>query len=237
MSRQPRPTPRLPRRFAARPAGRWLDVALAVLLAAVTFWHLLPAARTTPFHRDEARWVHRASYLRLWADPLGPSWQDEGYEIRFDSFDERYRMRAQPPVAPYVFGLGLLLQGRDLATNGYYIMDRDEVWNDARDNLPDPADLLAARRANVAVGAVMVVAVFAMARRLAGRVAGVAGGLLLAFHPLLLDTTTRVWSDPTMVAAVALAGVAAYRLADRPAWPRAVVLGILLGLGAGAKLS
>ena len=222
---------------AVPPSGRGLDLALAALLAAVTLWHLLPAARTTPFHRDEARWVHRASYLALWADPMGPLWQDEGYEVRFDSFDERYRMRAQPPVAPYVFGLGLLLQGRDVKTNGYYIMDRDEAWNEARGNLPDPADLLAARRANVGVGAVMVVAVFAMARRLAGRVAGVAGGLLLAFHPLLLDTTTRVWSDPTMVAFVALAGVAAYRLADRPTWPRAIILGILLGLGTGAKLS
>ncbi|MEJ7762546.1 MAG: glycosyltransferase family 39 protein [Thermomicrobiales bacterium] len=237
MSRLARTPRRSPRRFSDPTHRPWVDLALATFLAAVTFWHLLPATRTTPFHRDEARWVHRASYLALWADPLGPLWQDEGYEVRFDSFDERYRMRAQPPVAPYVFGLGLLLQGRDVATNGYYIMDRDEAWNEARGNLPGSDDLLAARRANVGVGVVMVVAVFAMARRLAGRVAGVTGGLLLAFHPLLLDTTTRVWSDPTMVALVALAGVAAYRLADRPTWPRAVALGILLGLGAGAKLS
>lgn len=214
----------------SRAPGQW-DALIALVLFGFTLWRLLPAAETTPFHRDEARWVHRVYLLHEWADPFGPRWQDEGYPEGGRSWDERYRMRDQPPLAPYVFALGLLAQGRDLQTNGFWDMDRDDAWNVAAGNLPSPGDLAAARRTNVAVAALIVVAAYLLGRRLAGRVAGVAGALLLALHPLLLYTATRAWTDPTMALCVALAAVAAYRLADRPSWPRALVLGALLGLG------
>ncbi len=87
------------------------DVGLVSGLVVFTLWLLLPRVDTTPFHRDEARWVHRVYMLREWRDPFGPRWQDDGYPRGMNSLDERYRMRSQPPFAPYVFGLGLLLQG------------------------------------------------------------------------------------------------------------------------------
>jgi hypothetical protein len=72
---------------------------------------------------------------------------------------------------------------------------------------------------------------------LSNRIGGIIGALALAVHPLLEDTATRAWSDPLLMLLVALAAVAAYRLADRPTWPRAILLGTLLGLGGATKLS
>lgn len=213
------------------------SVGIAVVLFAITLWHLLPGVATTPFHRDEARWVHRVYYLKEWRHPLSERWQDDGYPFGTGSWDERFRMRGQPPLAPYLFGIGLLLQGRDLTTNGFWNMDRDPEWNVAHGNMPDAADLRAARRTNVAIAGLIVVLVYLLGSNLTNRAGGLAGGLLLAFHPLLADTATRAWSDPTLALCLALAALAAFRLGDHPSWPRAVLLGVALGFGGAAKLS
>ena len=214
-----------------------LGILLATCLFAMTLWHLLPAVVATPFHRDEARWVHRVYYLREWRHPLGERWQDDGYPVGTGSWDERYRMSGQPALAPYLFGLGLLLQGRDLTTNGFWNMDRDPEWNAAQGNMPAIADLRAVRRTNVVIAGLIVVVVYLLGAGLTNRVGGVVGALLLAFHPLLADAATRAWSDPTLVLCLALAALTAFRLGERPSWPRAMLLGIFLGLGGAAKLS
>lgn len=213
------------------------DVALAAILVVVTFWHLLPSVTSTPFHRDEARWVHRISYLSMWQEPFGDHWQDEGYDVGTGSWDEYYRMRAQPPLAPYVLGIGHLLQGRDLQTNGYWIMDFDEAWNTEQGNMPTVDDLHTARRTNIGVAALTAIVVYLLGKRLTNRVGGVIGALVLIFHPLVHDTSTRAMSDPTFMLTIALAALAAARFAERPTWVRAGLLGVALGLGGAAKLS
>lgn len=220
---------------ALRPVA--LDAAICAGLILVTFWHLLPFVETTPFDRDEARWVHRISYLSMWRDPFGDHWQDEGYDVGTGSFDERYRMRAQPPFAPYVLGLGHLLQGRDLQTNGYWVMDRDEEWNAEQGNMPTTDDLHTARRTNVGVAALTAVVVYLLGQRLTNRFGGAIGALVLIFHPLVRDTSTRAMSDPTFMLMIALAALAAARFAERPTWLRAAILGVTLGLGGATKLS
>lgn len=222
---------------AAEARAAWLDLALALGLFALTLGHLLPAIAMTPFHRDEARWINHVSFLREWRHPFSSRWQDEGYPVRYQSLDERYRMRDQPPLAPYVFGLGLLVQGRGLMPNGFWIMNQDDAWNEAQGNMPSPADLEAARRTNVVVAALTVVALYVIGKRLTNRAGGVVGALVYAVHPMVEDTASRAWSDPVLVLCVALAAIAAYRLADRPSWPRVALLGALLGLGGAAKLS
>lgn len=216
--------------------GAW-DIALALFFGILAFGRFLSAVDDTPFHRDEARWIHRAYFIREWADPFGPRWQDEGYEAPYRTLDERYRMRSQPPLGSYLMGLGLLVQGRDLTPNGFWIMERNDAWNVARGNMPAHADLLAARRTNAAVGALTVLCVYLIGRRLANRVAGAAAALLLTFHPLMLTLATQALADALVMLVTALAAIAAYRLADRPSWGRAAVLGALLGLGGATKLS
>jgi hypothetical protein len=215
----------------------FLDAFIALSLFTLTLWHLLPALETTPFHRDEARWVHRVYYLREWRDPLGPRWQDSGYDIGTGSWDERYRMSGQPPLAPYLFALGLLVQGRDLTTNGFWNMDRDNDWNIARGNMPETADLRAARRTNVVIAGLIVVTIYLLGSRITNRPGGVAAAVILTFHPLLSDAATRGWADPTLVLCIAFAALAAYALGQSPSWARALLLGALLGFGAAAKLS
>jgi Dolichyl-phosphate-mannose-protein mannosyltransferase len=214
-----------------------IDLGIVAALLVVTFWRLLPAVESTPFHRDEARWVGNSALLREWRHPIGIKWQDEGYPDQYGSLDERNRRRSQPPFAMYVFGVGLLLQGRDLPHIGYWIMDHDTEWNTEHGNMPSPGDLRAARRTSVFIAGLTVVALFVIGTRLTNRVGGVAGALIYALHPLVLATSSRALSDALLVLCVALAAVAAIRFVARPTWSRAALVGLLLGLGGATKLS
>ncbi len=204
--------------------SRW-DALLAGLVFVVALWANLTAVSTTQFHRDEARWVHRARFLGELRQPAGEYWQ------------ESELMLGQPPLGSYLMGLGLVLQGRDLDTNGFYNFHFGQDWNRRHGNLPDELDLAAARRTNSVVGALLAASVYLIARGLSNPVAGIAAAALLIPHPLSLYLSSLAGSDALVTLLVAWAALAAMILAQRPTWPRAILLGILLGLGGAAKLS
>ena len=91
-------------------------------------WQSSADLHTSPFHPDESRWVNRAVYLDELRHPLSSFWQD------------RYLTRAQPPMGSYIIGLGLLLQGQDLHTNGpwdfQYGFETAITWNVSHGNMP-----------------------------------------------------------------------------------------------------
>lgn len=62
-------------------------------------------------------------------------------------------------------------------------------------------------------------------------------GLLQGSHPLVRDTSTRAWGDTALVVFIAAAALALRSWGDRPTWPRALLVGVLVGGGASAKLS
>jgi len=68
-------------------------------------------------------------------------------------------------------------------------------------------------------------------------VAGVAAAALLVPHPLSIYLSSLAGSDALVTLLVVLAALVAMMLANRPTWPRAILLGVLLGLGGSAKLS
>jgi hypothetical protein len=204
--------------------SRW-DALLAALVFVVALAVNLYSVPTTEFHRDEARWVHRARFLEQLQDPTGPYWQKSEVMI------------GQPPLGSYLMGLGLLLQGRDLQTNGYYDFYYFIDWNARHGNLPDPLDLEAARRTNSVVGALTAMAVYLIGRGLLNPLAGLAGAALLTPHALSIYLSSLAGSDAIVALLVAWSALVAMFLAQRPTWARAVVLGILLGLGGAAKLS
>jgi hypothetical protein len=204
--------------------SRW-DALLAALVFVVALAVNLHSVPTTQFHRDEARWVHRARFLEQAANPTGPYWRESELVI------------GQPPLGSYLMGLGLLLQGRDLQTNGYYDFHYGQDWNARHGNLPDPLDLEAARRTNSVVGALIAMAIYLIARGLLNPVAGIAGAALLIPHALSVYLSSLAGSDAIVALLVAWAALAAMFLAQRPTWARAVLLGVLLGLGGAAKLS
>ena len=202
---------------------RDLLLALAVFLAA--FWVNVAAVPFTQEHRDEGRWIGRAGFLGALAQPLSDFWQSG--EV----------MWGQPPLGSYLTGLGLLAQGRDLRTNALPDFHYSDGWNLRHGSAPTEKDLAAARRANAVVGALLAVCVFLIAASLLNRVAGLAAALLLIPHPLAVYLSSLAGSDAILSLLLALATLAAMALAARPTWPRAILLGALLGLGASAKLS
>jgi hypothetical protein len=204
--------------------SRW-DALLAGLVFLVALWVNLSAVAMTEFHRDEARWIHRAVFLEELRNPTGEFWQESEVMI------------GQPPLGSYLMGLGLTLQGRDLDTNGFYDFHFGPDWNWRHGNMPDEADLAAARRTNSVVGALIAVCVYLIARGLSNAVAGIAAVALLVPHPLSIYLSSLAGSDALVTLLVVLAVLVAMALANRPTWPRAIVLGVLLGLGGSAKLS
>lgn len=207
------------------------------IIGIVSLWRLWPAVDSTPFHRDEARWIGNSTLLREWRHPLSSRWQDEGYRNRYGTIDESNRRRSQPPLAMYVFGFGLLAQGKSLPSTGYWIMTEDTEWNVDHGNMPTDAQLRAARRTNVVIALITVITIYFIARQLAGEIAGIAAAFSYALHPLVLSTATRAWSDPLLVLWLVLAVAAAMRYGNAPSIPRATLVGVLLGLGAATKLS
>ncbi|MFN8590171.1 MAG: phospholipid carrier-dependent glycosyltransferase [Thermomicrobiales bacterium] len=201
------------------------DLLLALLVFAGALWVNLGAVATTEFHRDEARWVHRARFIAELQHPLSDYWRESELTI------------GQPPLGSYLMGLGLLAQGRDLETNGYYSFFHDYAWNQRHGNTPDEADLAAARRTNSVVGALIAASVFLIATVLVNPVAGIAASLLFVPHPLSIYLSSLAGSDALVTLTVAWAVLLAMALATRPTWPRAIALGIILGLGGSAKLS
>lgn len=204
--------------------SRW-DALLAGLVFVVALWVNVSAVSTTEFHRDEARWVHRARFLGELRDPTGQYWR------------ESELMLGQPPLGSYLMGLGLTLQGRDLDTNGFYNFHFGQDWNRRHGNMPDESDLAAARRTNSVVGALIAATVYLIARGLSNPVAGIVAAALLIPHPLSIYLSSLAGSDGLVTLLVALAALMAMALANRPTWPRAILLGVLLGLGGSAKLS
>jgi len=201
------------------------DGLIALIVFAVALWVNLAAVPTTEFHRDEARWIHRARFAaELW-NPTGPYWRD------------RELMWGQPPFGSYLTGWGLLAQGRDTFTNDFYNFQYGEAWNRRHGAMPDERDLLAARRTNSVVGALIAVCVYFIARRLAGRVAGVVAAVMLVPHPLSVYLSSLAGSDASLVLSFSLATLTAMSLVDRPTWPKAALLGVLLGIGGSIKLS
>jgi len=100
------------------------DAPLAVLVSLVALWVNLSAVAMTEFHRDEARWIHRAVFLEELHNPTGEFWQESEVMI------------GQPPLGSYLMGLGLTLQGRDLDTNGVYDFHFGPDWNWATATCP-----------------------------------------------------------------------------------------------------
>ena len=223
------------RRTARSIRGR--DLLIAVMLFALAMWQFLAAVDDEPLDRDEARSIHRVVYVQQLSNPFGPFWDEAAWQRRDASLDENNRLRDQPPFASYLLGVGLFAQGRDLSTNGFWIMERDVAWNSAYGNAPEASDLAAARRTVAVVAALTVVVAYALGRRLTNRIGGLVTALYVAIHPLVGFYAAFASADMLLVLLVALAAVAAGRLADRPTWPRALLLGALIGLGGATKLS
>lgn len=201
------------------------DILLTLVFIALSLFLNLAAINTTEFHPDESRWLNRAYYIRDLRDPFGPTWQ------------EYVTTTGQPPLGSYVMGIGLALQGKDLDGTGVWDFAYGEEWNEFAGAVPSDEDLKAGRRTNAVIGALVVGSAYVLGRLLTNRVGGSIAALFLAFQPLHITLSSQALSDETLALVLMLSFIVAWFFARRPTWSRAIVLGILLGLGGAVKLA
>ena len=204
------------------------DLLIAAALFGLAVWVGLGSVATTIPHRDESRWVGRAYFFNELLHPNSSTWADG------------VLTRNQPPMGSYLMGLGLTIQGHDTTTtarNLLYDFTRSERWNQLRGRIPSIEDRDAGRRTESFLGALVVVLVYAVARRLSNRVGGVFAALILIPNGLYIYLASLANSDMLLTFFVISSALVALTLADRPTWWRAILLGVLLGLGTSTKLS
>jgi len=202
-----------------------VDIVLVVALFAAACVSYFSNVDNAGFHPDESRWLNRAHYIADVLDPFGPTWNDQ------------YLTRGQPPIGSYVMGLGLLAQGRDLDTNPAWDFRRSSQFNRQNGMVPVREDLDAGRRTNAFLGALTVVVVYLLGRLLTNPVGGVVSAALLIAHPLVIWHNNLALADTALILTLAVLFYAAARFADRPSWMWAIVIGVLVGIGAANKLT
>jgi hypothetical protein len=202
-----------------------LDILLPIIIFALSLFQNLDQVHVSPFHRDEARWVGRSFFLRELADPFGSTWNDY------------YLTNTQAPFANYVMGVGLLAFGRDLNVNRIWDFNYSTAWNELAGAKPEPADLNADRRMNSIIGALVALTIYAIGARLGNRFGGFLGGAFIACHPLHILLSSQALADEFLALCIVLIFLVSMNFARAPNWPRAVLLGVLLGIGGSTKLS
>jgi hypothetical protein len=202
-----------------------VELAATLVVAGLAFVLADAAARGPQFNPDESRWLSRAHYLAALTDPFGPTWADQ------------YMTRGQPPLGSYTMGVGLLAQGRDLETNPPWNFSVPWEVNVALGRKPAPQDLAAGRRMSAALIAVTTVALVTVASVFVPTPWAITAGALFAVHPFTLYIGSIAMSDALFGLSIVLAAWAAAALARRPTPARAILLGVLLGLGGATKLS
>ncbi len=204
---------------------RGLSALLAIFLFAISFSINIAHLEQTALHPDETRWLNRAHYIEDFGNPYGENWQDY------------YLTRGQPPGGSYLMGIGLWLQGQPLDSNGVWDFHYGNDWNATAGAVPDEDVLMAGRRTNAVVGAMVVVLAFFVASLLTNRIGGVFAALFLAYHPLHITLSTQALSDELLALSLAVTFVAAFKFARRPALGWALVMGVSLGIGGATKLA
>src|SRR3954470_13604975 len=92
--------------------------------------------------------------------------------------------------------------------------------------------LVAHRVTSCLIGAVLVVAVGLLGRRVGGERVGLIAATLAAVYPLLIAVDGSLRSESLYAPLIAFTLLASYRLIDRPGFGRAAVLGACVGLAA-----
>jgi 4-amino-4-deoxy-L-arabinose transferase-like glycosyltransferase len=218
--------------LVAHPGVR--EVALLALVTVASVLALRGPSAEQEFSVDESRWIATSRYFWITFidhDLFGPEWQPN------------YIVYTHPPVARYVFGFGLWLQGwspDDL--NGRYDSLQSRLYNQREGNIPDDELLQAARSVAFVFAVASVALMYLSARQLGGILAGLVAVALTLVNPLL----TTVWTRALAESIVAAFGLLALTLAipvlpnvaslGRWAWTP-LVIGAGLALSAASKLS
>ena len=214
--------------------GTIAEGVLVAVLALCAVVVLYQQAQRQSFSVDESRWIATSRYFWITfvdRDVFGPAWQPN------------YLVLTHPPVARYIIGFGLSLQGWSPdELNGRYDTDRSRDFNRRAGNIPSRELIDAARRVVLlfAVGATMLL--YPIGRSLAGPGAGAAAVILALVHPLLATLWTRALAESVLAFFCLLVFWLAIRVAALAAGQRSrfawsIGLGVSVGLATATKLS
>lgn len=118
-----------------------------------------------------------------------------------------------------------------------YVRDLTNGFELPPDQIPVASFVLAARVANVFVGAAIVTLTGLIGRRISGATAGLIAAVLVAIVPLSVETTTVVRNDPGMVLAVLGTVYCALVFEDGRRRSSLVAAGVLAGVATAIKYS
>jgi hypothetical protein len=227
-----------PRPARSRAAGpRWArlaDIAIAIVVLAVSAVVLLRAVETVPFHGDESEWISAGRYFRfVFLD----------HDLTSQVWRESWLNRDQPPVGRYIIGGIVWSSGTDPArVNRTYAWERDYEANLREGRVPDRSILLPVRRTMALVGAGSIMLLYVAGRLVGGRVVGVVAAALATASPLLQSYFVQARTEALLAFFTALALVALLLFArryqrDGTIGPAAWTVGPLLGLALAIKLT
>ena len=222
----------IPGALAARPLVR--DLVIVLVVAVVAFMVLRGPSVDQGFTVDESRWIATSRYFWITfvdRDIYGSAWQPN------------YLVYTHPPVARYLIGFGLWLQGWEPdQLNGRYDSLQSRAFNQRAGNVPELDLLWAARRVTLVFAVVSVVLLYVVGRILAGPLAGLAAVGFALVNPLLTSVWTRALAESIIgvfgLLALALALYAMPRVGSGcvRAW-LPLTLGAVLALAAATKLN
>ena len=214
--------------------GRW---ALAWLLCTSVSVGAFARPKTTPIHPDEVYWIGSTYYWHL------------AFE-RFDWSHPDWRLqpaRENPPVARYVIGLGLNLQGqhivnRDMLACFHLMFIAPGAWGEGEDyakrvaivgdlkpencrralggpGVSRPRALpYMARYVMLACAALTSLALFFFGASIANPATGLIASQLLLLHPYMIYAYNRTMSDPVALLFGTLAAFATWKWLSAPSF-------------------
>jgi len=211
-----------------------VEAALVLAVAVASVLVLREPMAAQRFTIDESRWINASRYFWITFidhDLFGPEWQPN------------YVVMTHPPVARYLIGFGLWLQGWSPdRLNGRYDSLRPFSANFRDGNIPTPQLLRDARRTTFPYAVGGMVLIYVTGRMLGGRLAGLAAAAFGLTNPLLTTLWTRALAESIvaffslLALAIALYVLPRLNCALSTPW-LPVVSGASLALASASKLS
>jgi 4-amino-4-deoxy-L-arabinose transferase-like glycosyltransferase len=166
-----------------------------------------------------------------------------GTVLRGPAWQPNYIVLTHPPVARYIIGFGLWVQGWSPdQLNGRYDSLQSRAYNERAGNVPDLDLLGSARNVTYGFAVAAVVLLYGVGRVVGGQVAGLAATVLALVNPLLTTVWTRALAE-SIVATFALATLLLALLVmphaahlGRLAWAP-LLIGATLALAVATKLN
>jgi len=221
------------------PVFRRVEIVVIFVFVISLFIHRI---NVLSFFSDESTWIRYSSYF----DVLVRG------DLSADTWSVNKVLVDQPPLAPYLIGLGRLL-GHQPTLDAIWKYSQSDSYNLAQGALPAPDLLWWSRLPMVILAAVAGDLIFIGVCFAAGRLAGYFWIFFYCVSPYMSSTLGRAMAESPLLAAVVVAGLAggyafhyliksfAGPQVDRQAYKRSLfgwaLMGIASGLAASAKLN